>query len=73
MAEEHKYIHQITELLAVIFMVPFFIHLLLKYNFKKFDKYFLILFIFLTIIIDGFLFFTWFKKPIEKFLNKNTK
>ena len=60
MAQQHKYIHMITELLAVIIIVPFLINLLFKYKFKPFDKYFLLLFIIITIIIDGYLFFTWF-------------
>lgn len=60
MARKHKIIHQITELLAVILLVPFLISLLYKYKFKDFDKNFLILIIILTIIIDGYLFFTWF-------------
>jgi len=60
MAQQHKYIHMITELLAVIVIVPFLINLLFKYKFKPLDKYGIILFIILTIIIDGYLFFTWF-------------
>lgn len=60
MAQQHKYIHMITELLAVIIIVPFLIYLLFKYKLKPFDKYFLLLFIIVTIIIDGYLFFTWF-------------
>ena len=60
MAQQHKYIHMITELLAVIIIVPFLIHLLLKYKLKLLDKYFILLFIIATIIIDGYLFFTWF-------------
>lgn len=67
MAREHKIIHQITELLAVIIIVPFLINLLYKYKFKQFDKNFLIFFIIITIIIDGYLFFTWFgnKKTLD--------
>jgi len=68
MAQQHKYIHMITELLAVILIVPFLINILYKYKFKPFDKYFLILFIIATIIIDGYLFFTWFKTT-ESFEN----
>jgi len=72
MAQQHKYIHQITELLAVILIVPFLIQLLYKYNFKPLDKYFLILFIIATIIIDGYLFFTWFGET-EGFENDKKK
>ena len=60
MAQQHKYIHMITELLAVLVIVPFLINLLFKYNFKPIDKYFIILFIIITFLLDGYLFFTWF-------------
>jgi len=60
MAQQHRYIHQIAELLAIIVIVPFLVNILMKYKLKPFDKYFLLLFIILTIIIDGYLFFTWF-------------
>lgn len=72
MAQQHKYIHQITELLAVILIVPFLLHLLYKYKFKPFDKYFLILFIIATLVIDGYLFFTWFETN-EGFENDEKK
>lgn len=60
MAKEHKYIHMITELLAVILVVPFLLSILYQYKLKPFHKFGLYLFIIATIIIDGILFFTWF-------------
>jgi hypothetical protein len=60
MAKEHKIIHQITELLAVILVVPFLMHLIYNYKLKPFHKFGLYLFIITTIIIDGTLFFSWF-------------
>lgn len=59
MSEEHKNIHMITELLAVIILIPFFIRLLYVYKFKYYDRLFLMIIIFLTFVIDGSLFFTW--------------
>lgn len=72
MALKEKNIHIIFEFLAVTILVPFFIHLLTKYKFKFFDKYFLIIIIITTIIVDGYLFFTWFRKT-ENFVNKEKK
>lgn len=60
MALKDKYIHMTFELLAIIIIVPFFISLLINYNFSSFDKYFIILFIITTIIVDGYLFISWF-------------
>lgn len=62
MALKEKYIHMLFEFLAVTILVPFFIHLLISYKFNFFDKYFLIIIIITTIIVDGYLFFSWFKK-----------
>lgn len=59
MALKDKNIHMLFEFLAVALLVPFFISLLFKYNFEKFDKYFLFIIIITTIIIDGYLFFSW--------------
>ena len=61
MALKEKNIHILFEFLAVTILVPFFIHLLARYKFKFFDKYFLIIIILTTIIVDGYLFFTWFR------------
>lgn len=72
MALKQKKIHIIFEFLAVTILVPFFIHLLLKYKFKFFDKYFLIIIIVTTIIVDGYLFFSWFQKT-EKFINQEKR
>lgn len=72
MAQQHKYIHMFTELLAVILIVPFLLHILSKYKFKPFDRYFIILIIIATIIIDGYLFFTWFGTS-EEFENNKKK
>lgn len=72
MALKEKKIHIIFEFLAVTILVPFFIHLLLKYKFKFFDKYFLIIIILTTIIVDGYLFLSWFRKT-EKFVNNEKK
>lgn len=72
MGLKEKSIHMIFEFLAVTILVPFFIHLLVKYKFKLFDKYFLTIIIITTIIVDGYLFFTWFRKT-EKFVNQEKK
>jgi len=64
-----KSIHIITELSAVLLIVPFLISLLFKYKFKTFDKYILIIIIILTIIIDGGLLINWFIPKKETFVN----
>lgn len=60
MAVKDKKIHILFEFLAIILLVPFFISLLMKYKFKIIDKYLLIVIIIITIIVDGYLFFSWF-------------
>lgn len=62
MALKEKNIHILFEFLAITILVPFFIHLLAKYKFQFFDKYFLTFIIVSTIIVDGYLFLSWFKK-----------
>lgn len=72
MSSKEKYIHIIFEFLAIVILVPFFIHLLVKYNFNLFDKYFLIIIIIVTIIVDGYLLFTWFRNK-EEFINQEKR
>jgi hypothetical protein len=60
MALREKYIHMLFEFLAVIILVPFFISLLYKYNFDIYDKLMIKLIIIITILVDGYLFFSWF-------------
>jgi hypothetical protein len=72
MALKEKKIHMLFEFLALTILIPFFIHLLIKYKFKYFDKYFLILIILTTLLVDGYLLFSWFRKE-EKFKNQEKK
>jgi len=58
MAAEQIIIHKITEALAVIIAI-YFIWLAQRRWFKKPHRYVLIIFSIATIIVDGYLFFTW--------------
>jgi hypothetical protein len=62
MGLKEKNIHIITEFLAVTILVPYFLYFLYKYGNKisLLDKIFISIFIILTILIDGYLFITWF-------------
>lgn len=71
MALKEKKIHMLFELLAIVLLVPFFIRLLFKYKFDMVDKYFLIIVIITTIVVDGYLFFSWFKKTKYCFDNED--
>jgi len=68
-----KLIHIITELSAILLIVPFLISLLFKYKFKPFDKYILIVIIILTIIVDGGLLINWFIPKKETFVSDEKK
>lgn len=60
MALKDKYIHMVFEFLAIIIIVPFLIRLLKIYNFNFYDKLMIKILIITTIIVDGYLFFSWF-------------
>ena len=62
MAKEQKALHMLTEFLAVFLLVPFFWSLIQKDYLHKYDKYFLLIIIITTIVVDGYLFLTWLKK-----------
>ena len=57
MAHKDKYFHVFWELLAVLFIAPFSIYLVLNYNncFNLFDKFMIWVIILGTFIVDGYL------------------
>lgn len=65
MANDQRLLHQITELLAIIILVPFLLHIIIKYKLEKIDKYIIIVIIILTLLIDGYLFLTWMDSKIN--------
>jgi len=55
-------LHQIGELGALLLVVPFLLMLLNRYRFKRLDKIGIWLMIVVTLMIDGYLFMSWFIK-----------
>lgn len=60
MARRQKKLHIIGEFLALILVIPFLISLLIKKSLSKFDKFFILMIIIFTAMIDGYLLATWF-------------
>lgn len=65
MASKDKFLHMITELFAVIILVPYFISLIYRYKLKSYDIIILLSICILTFIIDGYLFYTWFNYKLD--------
>ncbi len=55
-----RYVHIFGEIMALIIVVPFLLHLLYKYKFNDIERMILILMIIFTILIDGWLLIQWF-------------
>jgi hypothetical protein len=59
MAQKDKLLHIFGELGALVFVVPFLLMLLNRYSFKRLDKIGIWVIIIVTLIIDGYLLFSW--------------
>lgn len=61
MAQEDKKLHQTTEAIAVLFIVPFLLFLIIKYKniFTRLEMFILLLISSGTLLIDGYLLTTW--------------
>jgi hypothetical protein len=69
MPQEQKYLHIVTETIAVFVLVPFLFTLSLNKSLNIYSRIFLFITAILTIIIDGYLLVQWILQPEDILMN----